>query len=70
MISFEPFWNYLSEKGITTYDLIEKYDLNPVEIFRLKNNHNYTLKSLDRYCRMFSCQPSDMITYVAEKTEY
>ncbi len=35
MISFEPFWNYLSEKGITTYDLIEKYDLNPVEILIL-----------------------------------
>lgn len=69
MITFEPFWNYIRKHNITTYQLIEEYDLNPVEIHRLKQNHNYTIASIDRFCRLFSCQPCDLIAYKDENNE-
>ena len=63
MITFEPFWDYIRKHNITTYQLIEEYDLNPVEIYRLKHDHNYTLVSIESFCKLFSCQPSDLIAY-------
>ena len=64
MISLEPFWHLMKQRGISKYDLEYKYELNPADISRLKNNHNYTLSSINRFCEMFSCQPSDILLYV------
>lgn len=66
MIVFDPLWKLLSEQNITTYDLEFTYGLNPAEINRLKNNHNYTLNSISRFCKLFLCQPSDIIAYVPD----
>ncbi len=63
MIVFDPFWQLLEERKISTYDLEYEYGFNPAEISRLKRNHNYTLKSIDRFCEFFSCQPSEIILY-------
>ena len=69
MITFEPFWNMMEKKHITTYNLEYTYGLNPADISRLKHNHNYTLHSLDRFCKMFDCQPADLILY-QKKEDY
>ena len=67
MITFEPFWQLMKEKGITTYDLINTYGLNPADISRLRHDHNYTLHSIDNFCRLFSCQPGDIIQYLGRE---
>ncbi len=63
MIVFDPFWQLLKEQNITTYDLEYKYGLNPADTSRLKHNHNYTLKSINRFCELFSCQPGEILFY-------
>ncbi|MCI8483107.1 MAG: helix-turn-helix transcriptional regulator [Lachnospiraceae bacterium] len=63
MISFEPFWMMLKDRKISIYDLEYTYNLNPAEISRLKHNHNFTLKSINRLCQIFHCQPSDIMVY-------
>ncbi|MDD6194999.1 MAG: helix-turn-helix transcriptional regulator [Lachnospiraceae bacterium] len=67
MITFDPFWKMMEERHITIYDLEYTYGLNPADISRLKHNHNYTLKSIDNLCRLFDCQPSDIIRYIGHK---
>lgn len=69
MISFEPFWEMLSEQGISIYNLEYDYEFNPAEISRLKNNHNFTLKFINRICHLFHCQPSDIIRFIASEEE-
>lgn len=64
MITFEPFWETLRRRGISTYDLEYQYDLNPAEISRLKHNHNFTLHSVDKYCRLLGCRVEEIIWYV------
>lgn len=64
MIIFDPLWEYLEKNNISTYDLEYTYGLNPAEISRLKNNHNYTLRSINRFCKLLSCQPEDILLYV------
>lgn len=68
MIVFDPFWELLNERNITTYDLEYEYGLNPADISRLKNNHNYTLKSINRLCKFLSCQPGEIILYIKDET--
>ena len=63
MIVFDPFWQLLKERNISTYDLEYEFGLNPADTSRLKNNHNYTLISINRFCEMFSCQPGEILLY-------
>lgn len=63
MIVLEPLWDMFKERGINAYSLEYTYGLNPAEIHRLKKGHNYTLKSIDRYCKLFGCQPGDILLY-------
>ncbi len=66
MMDFSPFWEMLSMRGISTYDLEYIYELNPAEISRLKHNHNFTLNSIDHYCKLFHCQIQDIVVFVEE----
>lgn len=40
MVSYEPLWRTMEEKGITTYTLIEKYKVQSKTIYNLK--HHFT----------------------------
>ena len=64
MITFDPLWEQLKKRGINKYQLLENYDFNPVEVYRLKHNHNYTLSSIDRFCKILSCEPDEIIAFV------
>lgn len=63
MITFDPLWETLRRRGISTYDLEYRYEINPAEISRLKHNHNFTLRSVDKYCRLLDCRVEDVICY-------
>lgn len=70
MITFEPLWDLLKEKEISTLTLQDKYGFSPVDICRLRYNHNFTLKMLNKLCKILHCQPGDIIRYVPnEKSE-
>lgn len=69
MISIEPFWKQMKEKGISTYVMENQFDLNPCEISRLRNNHNFTLKTLNRLCALFECDITDIIVYIPDQKE-
>lgn len=67
MMKLSPFWDMLARRGISTYDLEYKYDINPAEISRLKNNHNFTLSTIDRYCELFHCGIEDIVMHVSSR---
>lgn len=64
MILTTPFWDMCKKRGISVYALEYVYELNPAEISRLKHNHNFSLKSLDRYCELFQCSIEDVVIYI------
>lgn len=66
MITFDPFWQLMKERGISVYALEYEIGLNPAEISRLKHDHNYTLRSIDRFCTLFQCQPGELLLHVTE----
>lgn len=61
MFSYEPLWNTMKEKGITTYALIKRYNINPRTINHLKHNKSISMYTLERLCLILKCQASDVV---------
>lgn len=55
MISYEPFFKTLKEKGLTTYKLINTYGLSSSLIDRLKHNKPITTVTIDDLCQILDC---------------
>lgn len=67
MISYEPFFNTLKEKNITTYYLINQYGFSKGTLDRLKQGRNINISTLDYLCRLLKCEPADIIQYTPEE---
>ena len=63
MISYEPFYKTLLEKGITEYELIYKNGISANTIHRMKHGKPITTTTLDSLCFILNCQPQDIIRY-------
>ena len=64
MISYEPFYKTLKEKGITTYKLIKDYNISRSLLDRLKHNKPITTVTIDDLCKILSCNVEDILLFV------
>lgn len=67
MISYTPLWKTMKEKGITTYALINKYNISSSTIHRLKHGKGATTQLIDDLCNILDCSVEDIIVF--EKNE-
>lgn len=67
MISYAPLWKTMETQGVTTYTLINKHNINPRTIHRLKHNKSITLYTLERLCAILNCQAESIVLFVPEK---
>lgn len=67
MISYEPLWETLKKKNITTYVLINKYNISSATIDRIKKGGGISTMKIDDFCRILDCDVSDIIKYTKEK---
>ncbi|MGN1418011.1 MAG: helix-turn-helix domain-containing protein [Acutalibacteraceae bacterium] len=66
MISYRPFFNTIKQKNISTYKLINQYNLSRSLIDRLKHNKPITTVTLNDLCEILHCPVSDILEYVEE----
>lgn len=69
MILFDKLWSTMEERGVSTYQLREKCDLDSKTIRRLRANQNVETKTLDKLCVALSCRLEDIAEYVTDRTE-
>ena len=67
LISYEPLWKTMQDKGVSTYALIHKYDINPRTINHLKHNKSVTVYTLEKLCKILSCRIEDVIEFLPDK---
>ena len=67
MISYEPFYKTMKEKGITTYQLVERYHISRSLLDRLKHNKPITTVTLNDLCRFLDCRVEDILVYTQDK---
>ena len=63
MITFEPLWNTLKEKGISQYKLIKEYNISTGQLDRLRKNGNVSTYTLDQLCKILECKLEDIAIY-------
>ena len=66
MISYEPLYQTMKKKGITTYKLINTYGISRSLIDRLKHNKPITTVTLDDLCKILNCRVEDILIYIQE----
>ncbi len=64
MISYEPLWETMRKKNITTYTLIKDFNFSRGTLDSLKHNRNISTATLDDICRMLDCRVEDVLLYV------
>ncbi len=66
MISYEPLWNTLNQRNMSTYDLIYKQGMSANTVYRIRHNQAITTKTLNELCFILKCTVSDIIEYIEE----
>lgn len=63
MITYNPFYQTLKRKGVTTYMLITQYNISRSLLDRLRHNKPITTVTLNDLCRILDCRVEDIISY-------
>ena len=66
MIVYTPLWETMKEKGVTTYALINKYNISSSTFHRLRHNQGVTTQLIDDLCKILNCKVEDIILYKDE----
>ena len=66
MISYEPLFQTMKEKGISSYRLF-KMGFPQSNYYAMKRGENVSTHTVNELCRLLACNVSDIMTYVPEK---
>lgn len=67
MIVYDPFFETLKRKKVTSYALINKYNVSNGTLHRIRNNKPLSTTTIDRLCYILNCRVEDIMVYVADK---
>lgn len=65
MISYEPLFRTMRDKGITSYRL-GKMGFPLSNYYAMKRGENISTHTLDHLCRLLQCKVSDVLEYVED----
>ena len=67
MITYEPLWETMKKKQVSTYTLIKDYGFSKGTLDALKHNRNITMATLNDICNLLECTPADVIQFTPDK---
>ncbi len=67
MISYQPFYETLRERNLSTYRLINEYGVSRSLLDRLRHNRPISTRTLDDLCRILHCDVQDILCYQKEE---
>lgn len=67
MISYEPFYNTLKNKNMSTYKLIKDYGISRSLIDRLKHNKPISTVTLNDLCTILKCPVEAILLYIPDE---
>jgi len=69
MISYEPFWNTIKLKNISTYALREKHNISPNTLTRMKKNQYLSMRTIEDLCKILNCKIENIAEYIEDNNE-
>ncbi len=68
MISYEPLYETLKKKGVSTYKLINEYGISRSLLDRLKHNRPISTVTLNDLCNILHCRVEDILLFTEDDT--
>ena len=65
MISYEPLFRTMKEKGITSYRL-EKMGFNRSTYYSIKVGNSISTNTVEQLCRLLQCRVEDIIEFIED----
>lgn len=69
MIVYDPLWETLKKKGLSTYTLRVKFGISGSTVQRLKRNMSVSTNTLDDLCKLIGCKLSDVAEFVDDEAK-
>lgn len=63
MIVYTPLWETMRKKGVTTYTLINKYNISSSTVHRLRHNMGVTTQLIDDLCAILNCKVEEIMKF-------
>lgn len=67
MISYRPLYETMKAKGVSTYKLINDFNVSRSLLDRLKHNKPVTTVTLNDLCTFLDCDISGVIEYIKDE---
>ena len=67
MITFEPFYQTLKKRKLSTYVLVNKYNVSRSLLDRLKHNKPVTTVTINDLCAILNCDVNDIMRYIPDR---
>ena len=68
IIVYDPLWQTMRRKGITTYTLIKDYSFSKGTLDSLKHNRNISTATLNDLCQILDCSVEEVLCYIPAGT--
>ncbi len=59
--SYDPLWNTMKDKKMSTYKLINTYHFNKGTLYHLKRGDNVNIATLATLCQILECRIEDVV---------
>lgn len=67
MITYDPLWETMKRKGISTYALIKDYSFSRGTLDSLKQNKNISTATLNDLCNILGCEVQDVLRFTPDE---
>lgn len=68
MISYEPLFETMKAKGVTSYQL-QKMGFNRATYYSIKRGKSVSTNTIALLCKLLQCRVEDVMKYVEEKED-
>ena len=66
MISYDPFYKTLKERGLSTYKLIHDHGISRSLLDRLKHDRPISTVTLNDLCNILHCKVEDVLVFIED----
>lgn len=70
MISYQPLWATMKNRGISQYKLIKDYHFSTGQLDRLRKNDSVSTNTLDMLCSILDCKLEEVAIYLPDETDF
>lgn len=67
MISYQPLYKTMKEKGVSTYKLVNTYGISRSLLDRLRHDKPISTVTLDDLCGILDCRVEDIMVYIKDE---